>query len=465
MKATGIVSRRIVGIPNQDITPEVSSTLGAALGTYLGSDSVVVTCRDFRSDSRMVKRSFASGLMSTGVDVLDLHASSVPVLQFALKRFGASAAVSFCGEHYLPEAIRLRIFDSAGAELGPENVPELIKSLKDESELRRVSGSAIGRILATEDTERIYRSALLNFVRRDRIRARNFKVVVDCALGASSLLFPSILSDLGVQVVTLNAYAPTHIPETLPSPTSLKTLEKTVVATNADLGIALDVEGSRLVLVDETGSLICPDLTTALYVSERCRKQPKGGTVIITDTTSAVVPEMVSDSRVERVHTIQPGTVARKIRNSRAFAGATDKGQLFFPSFIPESDAFLAVVWILEYLADNEMNLSEALAPFSAKTPAVSKETLIPEKDFGKTLQGLYTFCNAPSHEHGLFCIDSLCGVKIVYMEGLEGKKVPDGTERLKGWVQISPGRARLGSSFLNSLLMTLTINAEDIPK
>ncbi|MFW9916983.1 MAG: phosphoglucomutase, partial [Candidatus Thorarchaeota archaeon] len=92
-RATDIVSRRIVGIANQGLTPEKASTLGAALGTHLGPDSVVVTCRDFRSDSRMVKRAFASGLMSTGIDVLDLHATSLPILQFALKRFGASAGV------------------------------------------------------------------------------------------------------------------------------------------------------------------------------------------------------------------------------------------------------------------------------------------------------------------------------------------------------------------------------------
>ncbi|MFX0117598.1 MAG: hypothetical protein ACFFB3_23840, partial [Candidatus Hodarchaeota archaeon] len=195
-KATGIVSRRIVGIANQSITPEVASTLGAAFGTYLGPDSVVVSCRDFRSDSRMVKRAFASGLMSTGVDVLDLHAASMPVLQFALKRFGASAAVSFCAEHYRPEAVRLRIFDSNGIEIGPVNVAGLSSGIPDEKSIQRVSTDQIGRILITENTERIYRSALLNFVNRKLIEKRHFKVVVDCALGASSLLFPSVLSDL-----------------------------------------------------------------------------------------------------------------------------------------------------------------------------------------------------------------------------------------------------------------------------
>lgn len=437
-RATDIVSRRIVGIANQGLTPEKASTLGAALGTHLGPDSVVVTCRDFRSDSRMVKRAFASGLMSTGIDVLDLHATSLPILQFALKRFGASAGVSFCGEHYSPEAIRLRIFDSNGAEVGSKNVPGLISPIS-ENKLRRTSAANIGRILATENTERIYRSALLNFVNRKQISRRRLKCVIDCALGPASLLFPSILSDLGVQVVTLNSYAPTHVPETLPNPNSLGTLEKTVLAANADLGVALDIEGGRMILVDETGSLVGPDITTALYITERCRQQPKKGSVIITETTSAILPDTLYDCRIERVRSIQPGAVARKIRESRAFAGGTDKGQLYFPSFIPEADAFLSVLWILETLSTGkkEKSLSEILSPIAARSPAVSKETPIAEGDLAKILQGIYKFCNAPDQRDDIFAIDTVCGIKVVFLEERTTKKDP---ERMKGWVHLHPG-------------------------
>lgn len=431
-----IVSRRIVGIANQGLTPERASTLGAALGTHLGPDSVVVSCRDFRSDSRMVKRAFASGLMSTGIDVLDLHATSLPILQFALKRFGASAAVSFCGEHYSPEAIRLRIFDSNGAEVGSKNVPGLMGPI-DENKLHRTSTANIGKILATENTETIYRSALLNFVNHEQISKRRMKCVIDCALGPSSLLFPSILSYLGVQVVTLNAYAPTHVPETLPNPSSLATLEKTVLATNADLGVALDIEGGRMILVDETGSLVGPDITTALYITERCRQQPKKGSVIITETTSMILPDTLYDCRIERVRSIQPGSVARKIRDSRAFAGGTDKGQLYFPSFIPESDAFLSVLWILEILATKEKSLSETISPIAARSPAVSKEIPAAERDLAKILQGIYKFCNAPGQRDDIFAIDTVCGIKIIF---LEEKKSKQEAERMKGWVHLHPG-------------------------
>ncbi|MFQ5980330.1 MAG: hypothetical protein ACE5OZ_19515 [Candidatus Heimdallarchaeota archaeon] len=431
--ATGIVSRRIVGIANQSITPEVASTLGAALGTHLGANSVVVSCRDFRADSRMVKRAFASGLMSTGVDVLDLHAACMPVLQFALKRFGGSAAVSFCAEHYRSEAVRLRIFESNGPEIGPDNIAGLTSGIPNEENLQRVSTDQIGRILVTENTERIYRSALLNFVHRAQIMERHFKVVIDCALGASSLLFPSVLSDLGVQVVTLNAYAPTHVPETLPNPSSLATLEKTVLATSADLGVALDVEGGRMVLIDETGSIVLPDITAALYIAERCRTHPKGGTAVITETTSNAIHEKINESCIERVWSAHPGAVARKIRDSRAFAGATDKGQLFFPSFIPESDAFLSVLWILEFLAKNETSLSEALTPVTANTPAATKETMTTQRNLGETLQKIYGFCNAPNQRNDIFAIDTLCGVKIVFLEETH-------PERKQGWVHIHAG-------------------------
>ncbi len=436
LKGTGIVSRRIVGVANKGLTPEVASTLGAILGSHLGTNSVVISARDFRSDSRMVKRAFASGLMSTGVDVLDLHAASLPVLQFALKRFGASAGVSFCGEHHRPEAIRLRIFDSTGIEIGPENISLLNEGVIDESKVNRVVSNDIGKMLATENTERIYRTALLNYIRKERIQAKKLKIVIDCALGTSSLLFPSILSDLGVKVVTLNAYAPTHVPESLPNPTSLKTIEKTVLATNADLGVGLDVEGGRLLLVDENGSLVVPDITAALYLTKRC-EQPKGNTVVVTETTSDLIPTRIAEGcKVERVKAINPGAVSRGIRESRAFAGATDKGQLYFPSFTAESDAFLGVLWILELIATEEKQLSEIISPIAANSPAVAKEMPLEETQFETILHGLYSYCNSPK-ENRVFAIDTLCGVKVVFLE--ENAQKP--TEALKGWVHVHPGK------------------------
>ncbi|RLE91129.1 MAG: phosphoglucomutase, partial [Thermoprotei archaeon] len=86
---------RIGGGVNRELTPEVSSELGSALGTMLGERVLVVAAREYYPPSRMLKRAFSAGLMSTGVTVVDFHAATFPELAFAVKKFGAKAGVHF----------------------------------------------------------------------------------------------------------------------------------------------------------------------------------------------------------------------------------------------------------------------------------------------------------------------------------------------------------------------------------
>ncbi|MFX0114302.1 MAG: hypothetical protein ACFFB3_07130, partial [Candidatus Hodarchaeota archaeon] len=76
----------------------------------------------------------------------------------------------------------------------------------------------------------------------------------------------------------------------------------------------------------------------------------------------------------------------------------------------------------------------------TAKSPSVLKETPTEENRLGGILQGLYGFCNAPDQSRDLFAIDTLCGVKIVFLEEEPSEEVSDEVERMKGWVHIHPG-------------------------
>ncbi|TET78703.1 MAG: hypothetical protein E3J43_04240, partial [Candidatus Heimdallarchaeota archaeon] len=90
---------RLAGTASE-LSPERAATLGALLGSYLGGEeAVVVSARDFRKDTRMISRAFSSGLISVGTTVFDLHASSLPVVQFALRRFSAHAGIHLAAAH------------------------------------------------------------------------------------------------------------------------------------------------------------------------------------------------------------------------------------------------------------------------------------------------------------------------------------------------------------------------------
>ena len=208
---------RFRGRANVEMIPETAAKMGAAVGTYLGGkDNVVVTGRDFRADSRMIKRSFSGGLLSTGTTVMDLHASPAPIVQFAVRRFGATCGALFASSHYASDEIVIRLFNHEGIEYSEREISEISK-IYGHGQFLRASPSEIGTVTVAEQAILIYRNALATFVNTSKISKSDFRVVIDCSLGPSSMIVPSLLSELRCDVIAMNSYIPTAVPEALPT--------------------------------------------------------------------------------------------------------------------------------------------------------------------------------------------------------------------------------------------------------
>ncbi|MFX0065102.1 MAG: hypothetical protein ACFFC7_23240, partial [Candidatus Hermodarchaeota archaeon] len=156
----------VVGIANGVFTPEFMTGMGAAFGTTLKRRDIVLMGRDFRYDSRMLKRCFTAGLIATGVSAFDFHAIPGSVLQFLIRRFGASAGVLFASSHSMPNGIEIRIFDDLGVEIPKNQIQDFLNLLKTPgcASIRRVLPEQIGHILVPPETENIYRTALTKVV-------------------------------------------------------------------------------------------------------------------------------------------------------------------------------------------------------------------------------------------------------------------------------------------------------------
>ncbi|MFX0094578.1 MAG: hypothetical protein ACFFBD_22780, partial [Candidatus Hodarchaeota archaeon] len=209
----------IVGIANRSLTPELITGMGAAFGTTLDTTDIVLVGRDFRYDSRMLKRCFIGGLISTGVSTFDFHAIAGSTLQFLIRRFGASAGVLIAASHSIPKGIEIRIFDELGMEQPLNKLNMLLKStsISSTNSIRRVHPEKIGRILVPPDVENIYRNALTRMIDTQSISKMNSNLTVDCSLSPISEIIPSLLSELNFNVVSLNSFKPVHIPEVLPN--------------------------------------------------------------------------------------------------------------------------------------------------------------------------------------------------------------------------------------------------------
>lgn len=395
---------RITAFSNKELTAELAARLGGAMGTTLDSKSIVMTARDYRRDSRALKRAFTGGLMASGIEVIDLHAVPTSVLQFSVRRFGADAGVMFTRSHNLAGMLSIKLFDSTGIEF-PSKVTEKIIEIAEARQIRRVKSFEVGWIAVAEAMS-IYKQALAGFfVNKKKILTEaNLKVVIDCACGPASLIMPDLLSELGCEVITLNAHRP-QTPFFLPNPESLSRLRKTVRATEADLGIALDAEARHAIIVDSHGQIRTAE-ETASVLHARYELNPNT-TVVIGETVNPSVYRDLNKKVIISKHG-EPGGSARLILENRAIFGFNDTGLFFVPVFSPGSDAIVASLTVLGSMADQSLK----------STDLYRKHQIYPQRKIemtfplSKMLQFFRKMLNDPPT--GFFAVDTFIGIKLI---------------------------------------------------
>lgn len=404
---------RIIGHTDTTLLPEMATRLGLAIGTFFGQQSMIATSRDFRRDSWMLKRALSGGVLGTGVDIMDLHAASTSTLQFVVRRFGASGGVSFTGAHYIDGEVSVRVLDSSGNELERKDLQRIIDIARS-GEFTRVPKDQVGIIESVENSTEIYLKALLNFIKSSAIREANYRVVVDCSLGPTALTAPNILSELLVDVVSMNAHliSPQVV---LPNPQSIQRVSKAITAIDADLGLILDVEGVKLVALDNEGRLITPEDLTALLIWENLKTRK--GTIILSHLYTKRFDEAFEGVGAKIVRAKDtPGNIGRLISQERAIIGATDNGKLFAPVWGAETDGLLSALTLLEVLTVRQMSLSEVMKEFDSKrsrAEVVSRMvTSIPLPDNVSQLK-FWRVLNHKAKESGQYFRDTLVGLKI----------------------------------------------------
>ncbi|MHA1446862.1 MAG: hypothetical protein ACTSSN_09240 [Candidatus Heimdallarchaeaceae archaeon] len=346
-----IRKNRLAGTASE-LSPERAATLGALLGSYLGGEeAVVVSARDFRKDTRMISRAFSSGLISVGTTVFDLHASSLPVVQFALRRFSAHAGIHLAAAHRTSNKINIRIFDQTGVEIP---FPDIFSKNKvSQIKIQRSQPQKIADILSVKQANDLYRAAISSAVGTEILKQQNYSVVVDCAFGPMAEVFPNILAEQGCNVLTLNAFKPEGIPESLPSPISLSILSRTMVAANGDLGIAFDPSGSRALYLDEHGRMIDPCIIVTILLQNKMIGRKKGKVVL--SHTLWPLESWLQDNGIEVIFSNDhPGELAKTIQFHRAMFGANEQGNYIHPTISNESEPFMSTLLLLSSFARDE---------------------------------------------------------------------------------------------------------------
>jgi len=351
-----IYNRRIYGPANTFLTPETSAELGAVLGTLLGEGSLVTTARDLYPPSRMLKRAFTAGLMSTGVTVIDFHEATLPELAFSVKRFGAKAGVHFSAAPFNGNSIQITVLDATGAEISEDRLSDLISMYEAHRAVRSLP-TRVGWVSYAEYIHDIYTASAAGFVDSSPIAAKEPMVVVDMNHGPAHLVLPSLLSTLNVRYIAVNAGRPApRAPLGLfPQPKFLTMLSDLSRATSSYFAAALSSDASQVFIVDDKGRFVDPDVLIAAVASVL----PPGSRLAVVDSTSRIVDEVAERSKITLIRVKGLSSdISRGMRRLKATLGGSDSGEFIFPNFSLAPDGMLFIVKLLETLCAKEMRLS-----------------------------------------------------------------------------------------------------------
>lgn len=252
------------------ITPTFIMQLGWAVGRVLGANgstrSKVIIGKDTRISGYMLESALEAGLSAAGVDIQLLGPMPTPAIAYLTRTLHAQAGVVISASHNPFHDNGIKFFSSEGTKLSDET--ELAIEAELEKELTCVDSSKLGKAERVPDASGRY----IEFCKSTiplRMNLNGMKIVLDCAHGATYDVAPCVFDELGAQVTTIGT-SPNglNINDGFGS-TQPDKLVQTVIEQGADLGIALDGDGDRVIMVDEKGELLDGD--ELLYIIARSR--------------------------------------------------------------------------------------------------------------------------------------------------------------------------------------------------
>jgi mannose-1-phosphate guanylyltransferase/phosphomannomutase len=352
--------RGVSGLINVEVTPELAVRLASAYATTLKKGATVTTSRDVSRAARTLKRAVQAALNSSAINVMDLEALPLPVARFETQRSNYSGGVALRTTPGDTQSVDIIFLDANGAELSQTAQRKLERTFSRQ-EFRRAFPGEIAELSYPPRVVDWYTHELLRTVSLEGVREANIKVVADCAGGTTSLVLPSLLGRIGVEVLTLN----NRLDEVTPTETvaqqraGMQRLADVVSSSRAAFGVRFDPVGERIHLVDEKGTLVS-DERALLVVLDLVAAEKRKGRVALPVTTTRVAEQVC------RFHGVQVGWTATSLdslvnaaaEESVIFA-ADGRGGFVVPEFGRTMDGIAAFVKLLGLVARTRLTLSQ----------------------------------------------------------------------------------------------------------
>jgi phosphomannomutase/phosphoglucomutase len=404
----------IRGVFKEDFTLEFIHDLILSIATYFKEGSILVGY-DGRDSSPIIAKTVCSALNYCGIDCKNAGLVPTPCLQYAVKKLGYNGGIMITASHNPPQYNGIKPAAADGVEVSRED--ELII---EEIYLKKnwITNPLRWGITGTEEkTIEVYIQGVFSHIDSEKVKSKNFKVVLDLGNGAQAVAAPIFCERLGCEIFLVNEKIDGSFPGrgSEPTPQNLQKLSKAVLNNNADLGIAFDGDGDRSIFCDDKGEILTGDKSALVLVKHILSKIPESLVVTCLNSSSSI--ENIASEFNSKVIRTKVGSVevSRKMVSTNALIGFEENGGFMFGPHNQVRDGCMTLALMLDLLASSGDSLSQKINDLPPSYTTKDKISCSPE-DAKKLIQSLKE--EFPSS-------DTIDGIKIL--------KNP------KSWVMIRP--------------------------
>ena len=351
------------------MTAEVALRLGQAAGRLFRRGAFphrVVIGKDTRLSGYMLEAALEAGFTSAGMSVLLTGPMPTPAVAFLTRSLRADLGVMISASHNPFEDNGIKLFGPDGYKLSDALESEIEAIIATPERDGSAAPQALGRAQRIDDARGRYIESLKASFPKG-LTLTGLKIVVDCAHGAAYHIAPDLLWELGAEVVRLGT-APNGLNINLEcGSTHPQALRDTVLREGADLGLALDGDADRLVMVDERGTVIDGDQVLALIASSwRAGDRLRGGAVVATLMSNLGLEIFLREQGLALTRTqVGDRYVVERMRETGCNVGGEQSGHVVLSDFATTGDGMLAALQVLAVLRQRERPLSETGRPFT----------------------------------------------------------------------------------------------------
>lgn len=341
---------------------------------YTSCSGTVLIGKDTRISSDMFESALAAAFSSFGVEVKLIGVSPTPAISLLVKSSCANLGIMISASHNQFSDNGIKIFNCDGYKLSSEDESNIEKIIDDTNvSCEKCIDEKIGRITHNNDLLSLYIKKTIEPFRRDK---KKYRIVTDSANGSFSKIASKVFCKLGYEIISeheqpnginINANCGATHPEEISA---------LVLKHKADIGVAFDGDGDRVIITDECGNIIDGNYILAILAEIY---NPK--TIVSTIMTNYGLEQYLRSKNIELIKTnVGDKYVSEKMRETGAICGGESSGHIIISEHAVTGDGLFAALKIIEYLISSGKKASSITKLF-AKSPSVNKNIKVKDKE------------------------------------------------------------------------------------